>query len=518
MKDLVKKDMHWARWNEPLIYELGSKGERGIIPPQLEQGIIDAIGEAADLVPAGMLRKEAPTLPEIAQLQIVRHWTRLSEMTSATDNCIDFGLGTCTMKYSPKVNDAIVNMHQLQDLHPWQDDETTQGTLEIIYEAQEYLKEISGMDAVNVQAAAGGGSVWTNVCLIRKYQEERGFGLDKKDEIISTIFSHPCNQATGSVGGFKLVILYPDENGYPPLEEFAAAVNERTAGLILGSPDDTGIFNQDVKKWTELVHEVGGLCVLDQANANGVLGVARAREMGFDMSHFNLHKTFSSPHGSLGPGAGATCCRDFLAKYLPTPHVEFDGEKYHLNFNTPDTIGKVRSYYGNIQVVTRACAWIMSLGAQGLKTVAHTAVLNDNYVMRRLLNDVKGISLGYPHNEKRFHEIRFCWEELFQDTGLTTFDIQKRLVDYGFNQYFSSHEPFIVPNPMTPEPAETYSKRDLDEFVDALGKVSWEAYNTPEVFKGAPHKAPVSGINVEQCHSMEKLSTTWKAWKANYGE
>lgn len=516
-KQLLKERMHWANWQEPLIYELGTKGERGIIPPQLEKDIRAVVGDPSSLVPAGMLRQVAAKLPEVAQLQIVRHWTRLSEMTAGTDNCVDFGLGTCTMKYSPKINEQFVNMPELADLHPWQDEETVQGILEVLYNFQEALKEISGLDAFTLQGASGSGGVFTNARIIRAYQEERGFGLDKKDEIISTIFSHPCNQATGAIAGYKLVMLYPDENGFPDISMLKAAVSERTAGMIIGCPDDTGIYNPNIAEWCDVIHDAGGLCVIDQANANGILGVVRAREMGFDMTHFNLHKTFSSPHGTLGPGGGAAGCKDFLAKYLPAPMVSFDGARYYLDNDRPHSIGKVRSFYGNVQVCLRAYAWVMSLGAEGLRDVTHTAVLNNNYLKRRLLTEVRGMNMGYQDNDYRLHEIRFSWGKLQDDTGVGTLDVERRIVDYGLNQYFPSHEPWIVPEPMTPEPSETYSKEDLDEFVEVLKQVAEEAYSDPEMVKGAPYKAPMRLANEDQLHSMEDLITTVRVWDKKRG-
>lgn len=513
---LLKKNMKWAYWEEPSIYEYGTPGERGIIPPQLEDAVKESVGEPSSIVPAGMLRKTAPVLPEVSQLQIVRHWTRLSEMTAGTDNCIDFGLGTCTMKYSAKISEKFVNMPEMADIHPWQDEDTVQGALEIMYKTQEVLSEISGFDATSLQGASGAGGVFINARLIRGYQEDHGFGLDKKDEIISTVFSHPCNQATGSVAGYKVITLYPDEDtGYPSLEKLKAAVSERTAGMIIGCPDDTGIFNPDIKEWTKIVHDVGGICVIDQANANGIFGMTRAFEMGFDATHYNLHKSFSSPHGTLGPGGGASSCKEFLAKYLPTPMVVFDGNKYHLDYDRPDSMGKVRSFYGNVHVCLRVLAWIKSLGPEGLRMVSNIAVLNDNYIKVKLLKEVRGLSMGYADNNLRLHEIRFSWDQLNKETGCTSYDIERRIVDYGLNQYFKSHEPWIVPEPMTPEPSETYSKDDLDEFCEILKTVADECYSDPEMVKGAPYNAPVHLVKGDWLSNPEKSIMTRRAYIKN---
>lgn len=511
-RQLLKHRYHQAVWQEPLMYELGSPGERGILPPVLEKEIREAVGDVVSLVPPGMIRKEPPRLPEVGQPQVVRHYIRLSQETSGYDTSNDIARGTSTMKYSPKINERLANVPEILDLHPLQDESTVQGILEIIYKLGECLKEISGMDAFTCQPPSGSWGVFTNARMLRAYQEERGLGLDKKDEIITTIFSHPCCHAVSAVAGYKLVTLYPDETGFPNLTNLKAAVSERTAGMILGCPDDNGIYNPHVEAFCDTVHAVGGLCVLDQANANGVLGVCRAREAGFDMVHFNLHKTFSSPHGMAGPGSGPAGCTKELEKYLPVPMVAFDGKRYFLDYNRPHSIGKVSSFYGNVQVVLRAYCWIMSLGADGLRTVAETAVLNNKYLSKRLLSEVRGLAMGYPQNDKRLHEIRYSWERLKNETGVDTWSLFRRMADYGIGGYFASHEPWVVPEPMTPEPTETFSKDDIDEFAEIVKQVAEEAYSDPHFVKAAPHKRAVHLTDDDRLHHFTQLATTARAW------
>ncbi|MCZ7662861.1 MAG: aminotransferase class V-fold PLP-dependent enzyme [Thermoleophilia bacterium] len=312
----LRQGFQAVRWQEPLIMEMGTEGERGVLPPPLEPGIRAVVGDPAALIPAGLARPELPNLPELAQPQVLRHFMRLSQMTMGTDITIDLGLGTCTMKYSPKVNEFLARSPKMADLHPWQPDESVQGILEIAYRFGRMCCELSGLDAVSFQPSSGAQAIFANASIIRAYHEANGQG-DTRDEIITTIFSHPADSATPAVLGYKLIVLYPDEKGYPNLEQLEAALSERTAGLLITNPEDTGLYNPHIKELTDAVHAAGGLCSYDQANLNGIMGIARAREAGFDLCHFNLHKTFSSPHGSMGPGCGAVMVRQACAVSCP---------------------------------------------------------------------------------------------------------------------------------------------------------------------------------------------------------
>ncbi len=322
----VLRDYRAPHWDEPLIMEMSTAGERGIMVPPVEDGVHEAVGDPTGYIPAGARRSEAPALPELSQHQVLRHYLRLSQETLGMDLGSDIGEGTCTMKYSPKMHEKLVRHHKAADLHPLQDEDTLQGLLEIVYECGEYLKEISGMDAVTLQPGGGSHAVYTNACVMRAYFAARG-ELPQRDEMITTIFSHPCDAATPMVAGFKVVTVMPDHNGYPDLEAVKAAVSERTVGCMITNPEDTGIYNPRIDEYVKVIHDAGGLCFTDQANANGILGIARARDAGFDACHFNLHKTFSSPHGCEGPATGAYLVCDELAKYLPVPLVAKVGEQ-----------------------------------------------------------------------------------------------------------------------------------------------------------------------------------------------
>ena len=512
MKPIEKKPsprrFHQARWDEPVIFELSQPGQRGILMPEVEEGIRALVGDAVK-IPQSLQRKNPPDLPEMSQLHVLRHYARLSQENLGVDLNIDIGQGTCTMKYSPKVNDQLARSPKVTELHPLQDESTVQGILEVIYRLEQLLKAISGMDKFSLQPGAGSAAIYANIAMIRAYHESRG-EADRRDEVITTIFSHPSNAAAAKVAGYKVITLYPDEEGYPDLEALKAAVSERTAALLITNPEDTGIFNPKIEAFVETVHAVGGLCSYDQANANGILGITRAREAGFDLCHFNLHKTFSTPHGCGGPAAGASGVVEKLAPFLPAPTVEFDGEKYFLNYNLPDSMGKVRPFYGVTQNLLRAYAWIMSLGAQGLREVAEIAVLNNNYLMHKVLQ-IQGAGAPYAGGKRRIEQVRYSWERLSEDTGVHSEEIGYRAADFG-THYWTSHHPFIVPEPMTLEPTESYSKEDLDEYAAILRQIAGEAYTDPEVVKTAPHNSTVHRNEDEALDDPEAWAVTWRAY------
>ena len=437
---------------------------------------------------------------------------RLSQETIGTDINIDIGLGTCTMKYSPKINEQFARAPKLLEVHPYQDESTIQGILRIMYEEAEYIKAISGMDKVSLQPSGGSQAIFSNVETIRAYHEANGEG-EQRNEIITTILSHPANPGTAATLGYKVITLFPGPDGLPDLEALKAAVSEHTAALMITNPEDTGIYNDKIRQFVDLVHSVGGLCSYDQANLNGVFGITRAKEAGFDMCHYNLHKSFSSPHGCQGPAAGASCVCEKLAKFVPTPTVEFDGEKYYLDYNRPESVGKLRKFYGVPAVIVRTYAYIRSLGPDGMKQIGELSILNNNYIVKKLLT-IKGLSMPWAEGKFRMEQARLSWEELTNDTGVTTDDICRRIVDYGFQDYFASHHPRVLPEPFTPEPVETYSKDDIDEFVEAFRQIAEEAYTNPEIVKTAPHKAALATQIDESCLTeWSKFAVTWRAYK-----
>ena len=507
------RNFHQAKWDEPIIFELSNSGERGILVPEIEEEIESSIGDGLSTLPHNMRRQQAPALPELGQMQVLKHYLRLSQQNLGADLNVDIGQGTCTMKYSPKINEQLAASSKLTELHPFQDEETVQGILEILYHLDLFLREISGMDRFSLQPASGSQAILAMASIVEAYHASRDES-DKRDELITTIFSHPSDAAAAAVKGYKVITLYQNEDGLPDLGALKAAVSDRTAGLFITNPEDTGIFNPQIAEFTRTVHDAGGLCGYDQANANGILGITRAREAGFDLCFFNLHKTFSAPHGCGGPASGALGVTEQLAAFLPVPRVEYDGEKYSLNYDAPQSIGKVRDFYGSIPVMLKAYAWIRSLGSEGLENVARTAVLNNNYLFNKVLQ-IRGASAPYAKGRHRIEQVRYSWENLTNETGITTEDVTNRMVDFGFHMW-SSHHPFIVPEPFTLEPTESYTKAELDEYIAGLQKVSEEAHENPDDLKKAPHRSVVHKIDNSWLDDPQKWAVTWRAYKKKH--
>lgn len=506
---------HQARWDEPVIFELGQAGQRGILVQEVEEGIKTQVGDAMGGIPQVLQRKSSPKLPEMAQPAVLRHYDHLSQENLGVDLNIDVGQGTCTMKYSPKVNDQLARMPEMTELHPLQDESTVQGILEIMYRFEQMLKEISGLDRFTLQPGAGSMAIYTNASIIRAYHEARGES-DKRNEMITTIFSHPSDAACAKVAGYKVITLYPDGDGYPDLDALKAAVSERTAGLMITNPEDTGIFNPKIAEFTRIVHEAGGLCSYDQANANGLLGITRTKEAGFDLCHFNLHKTFSTPHGSGGPAVGATGVTKTLERFLPVPVVDYDGHTYSLNYDLPDSIGKIRSFYGVVPVVLKAYAWVMALGAAGLRLAAETAVLNNNYLMKKVLA-IRGISAPYAKGKRRIEQVRYSWQKLYEETGIHSEELGIRAADFGVH-YWMSHHPYVVPEPVTLEPTESYSKEELDEYAAIIEHVAAEAYSDPDLVRSAPHNSTVHTIDHHPFDDPQQWAVTWRAYLRKTGQ
>lgn len=504
------RNYHGARWDEPIIMEMGMEGQRGLLVPAPEAAVTDLVGLASDLIPVALKRKQSPALPELAQMQVLRHFLRLSQETLGTDLAIDLGQGTCTMKYSPKVHETLVRQPQMAELHPYQVDSTVQGLLQIIYELEQYLKELSGMDKFSLQAGSGTQAIYANVSVIRAYF--KACGDTERDEIITTILSHPGNPGAAATAGYKVITLMPDPDGLPDLEALEASVSPRTAALLITNPEDTGIFNDRITDYTDLVHSVGGLCCYDHANANGLLGIVRARDMGFDLCHYNLHKSFSSPHGSHGPGAGAQGVTENLAPFLPKPTVEFDGDQYYLDYNRPASIGKLRKFHGVPPVLVRAYAYMRSLGAEGLRLSALLSILNNAYLLKKLL-EIPGLSCPLGEGRQRIEQARFSWEELKKETGIGTDQINRRIIDYGLQTYFTSHHPRIIAEPFTPEPPESYSRDDLDHYAAVMARVAREAYEEPEKVSSAPFNSAIGEIDTEPLSNFDDFACTWRAYR-----
>ncbi|MFN8254574.1 MAG: aminomethyl-transferring glycine dehydrogenase subunit GcvPB [Bacteroidales bacterium] len=510
----LRKNFHQAKWDEEVIFQLHTPGERGILIPKAEKGIEEEIGDGLSAIPENMRRSEAPKLPEVGQMRVLKHYLRMSQETLGADFNIDIGQGTCTMKYSPKINEVIARNPKATEIHPFQDEDTVQGTLEVIYNLENMFKEISGLDRFSFQPSSGSHAILVMSSIVRKYFELKG-EEDQRDEIITTIFSHPSDAAAAKVKGFKIITLHQGPDGLVDIESLKKVVSNRTAALFITNPEDTGIFNNQIDEFTKVVHDAGGLCGYDQANANGLLGITRSKEAGFDLCFFNLHKTFSSPHGCGGPAGGAIGVTKQLQDLLPVPLVSKNGEKYRLDYDVPFTIGKTRAFYGVFPVILKAYAWIMSLGADGLKTVAEIAVLNNNYLLKNIL-EIKGATSPFTAGKRRIEQVRYSFDKMFKETGVGTHDVTYRMADFGFHMW-SSHHPFIVPEPFTIEPTESYSKAELDEYLEGLRQCSHEAYNNPEIIKSAPHQSVVHHIDYSNSEDPKKWAITWRAYLKKHG-
>lgn len=512
----VRKNFQQARWNEPIIYELSTPGLRGIIPPFVEKDVLEAAGNALSAIPENLRRKSSLDLPEIAQKQVLQHYLHLSQETMGSNISNDMSEGTCTMKYNPRLCETLVANPGFADIHPDQDPDTVQGILQIYHEFEKVVKEVSGLDKFTLQPGGGNHAVYTAASVVRKYFEDRG-ELEQRNEIITTIFSHPCDAACPATAGFKVITIWPDENGMPDLEAIRAAANEHTAAIFMTNPEDIGIYNVHASEIVEAIHSVGGLCFYDQANANAFMGVARAREAGFDMCHFNVHKTFGTPHGGEGPACGAFGCRDYLAKYLPVPTVEFDGEKYYLDYDKAESIGKVRQYIGQSAVVLKAYAWSRMMGAEGLRECAEISVLNNNYMLR-IMEQIPGVGHAFQGNGiVRQEQIRYSFEGLQEKYGIGSEDMNCRMGDYGIPWFWSSHHPWVIPEPMTIEPCESYTKEEIEEYCKVVEICAKEASETPELLKNAPYNTAMHRrVREAELDDPSKWAITWRAYKRKH--
>ncbi|HLR52883.1 MAG TPA: aminomethyl-transferring glycine dehydrogenase subunit GcvPB [Candidatus Avamphibacillus sp.] len=501
------------RWNEPIIHEIGGPDRRGMIFPHVDSNIKNQQGDIDNLIPDGMRRSAPADLPEMTEPDVLHHYLRLSQQSIGMVGINLFG--TCTMKYNPAVNEELINQSEVASTHPLQHPDTLQGTLKILYDMSDMLSELSGMDRFTFQPGGGSDASYTHACVTRNWLASRG-ELGKRDEIITTIQTHPANPATASVAGFKIITLPLGPDGYPTLESLKAAVSDRTAALMVGNPDDMGIYNPYIKEWIEIVHEAGGLCFYDHANFNGVMGRIRARELGFDACMFMLHKTFGAPKGGLGQGLGAYGCKEELVQFLPKPIVTFDGKRYGLDEEVPNSIGKVREFTGGIHILVKAYSWIRAMGADGIKEAADISVLANNYMEKRIMN-MRGVTRSHDHLKVRRMEMtRFSLQQLYEDTGVTAEDVQARMTDFGIDAFWMSHHPELIPHPFTPEAGEMYSKEELDKWMDALEVAVEEAYENPEFVRTAPHNQAVHRIVTEELDQPDKWATTWRAYKRKF--
>lgn len=464
-----------------LLLDLSVPGRRGYALPKLD---VEAI-PVADLIPESFLRESDLELPELTEPEVVRYFTQLSRKNHGVDVGF-YPLGSCTMKYNPRVNEDIAALPGFSRIHPRQPESTVQGALQLMYELDCFLAEAAGLAKTSLQPAAGAHGELTGLLIIKAYHKFKG-EAEQRREIIIPDSAHGTNPASAQMAGFIARDIPSDPRGGVDVEALKAAVGPQTAGLMLTNPNTLGLFDENIEKIAEIIHDAGGLLYYDGANANAILGIVRPGDSGFDIVHFNLHKTFSTPHGGGGPGSGPIVVSKELVDFLPDPIVEHTDGKYHLA-RPKHSIGPVKAFYGNFAVMVKAYAYIRHLGAAGLKAVSENAVLNANYVMNQLKNDYH-----LPYDRLCMHEFVLSgkWQK---EQGVSTLDIAKRLLDYGVHAptiYF----PLIVEEAIMVEPTETESKATLDAFVAAMKSIAEEAKTDPDKLKAAPTKTPVKRLD-----------------------
>ncbi len=467
--------------NQPLIFEITKEGRVGYSLPELDIPEVDL----TSLLPDGLLREELAELPEVSELDIMRHYTALSKRNHGVDSGF-YPLGSCTMKYNPKINESVARFPGFANIHPLQDEETVQGAMELMYDLQEHLIEITGMDEVTLQPAAGAHGEWTALMMIRAFHEANGD--TQRTKVIVPDSAHGTNPASATVAGFDTITVKSDENGLVDLEDLKRVVGDDTAALMLTNPNTLGLFEENILEMASIIHGVGGKLYYDGANLNAVMSKARPGDMGFDCVHLNLHKTFTGPHGGGGPGSGPVGVKKDLIPFLPKPVLVKTEEGYEFDYNRPKSIGRVKPFYGNFGINVRAYTYIRSMGPDGLKAITEYAVLNANYMMRRLQPH-----FDLPYDRHCKHEFVLSGRRQ-KKLGVRTLDMAKRLLDFGYHPptiYF----PLNVEEAMMIEPTETESKETLDAFIDAMIQIAKEVEETPEIVQQAPHTTVIKRLD-----------------------
>jgi len=467
----------------PLIFEIGSPGRKGYALPKPDV----PHKEVSSLIPRHLLRRTPAELPEISELDVVRHYVALSKKNFSVDGNF-YPLGSCTMKYNPKVNEDIVKQPRYLNLHPYQKEETVQGLLEVLYDLEKILCEIVGVDEFSLQPAAGAQGEFTGLLMMHAYHRERGHPRKK---ILVPDSSHGTNPASGALCGYQVVQVKSNTRGRVDLKDLERLLDHDVAGMMLTNPNTLGLFEDEVKAIASLIHKEGGLLYYDGANLNPLLGMARPGDMGFDIVHINTHKTFSTPHGGGGPGAGPVGVKKFLAKYLPTPRFVQEKGRVRIQNNFPESVGKLNAFYGNVGILLRAYIYIRALGKEGLLRSGQHAILNANYLLKSLEGDYR---VAYP--EMCMHEFVLSASKQ-KEAGVRALDIAKRLIDFGIHPptvYF----PLIVPEAMMIEPTESESRQTLDYFIEVMKQIAEEAKTDAKRFHNAPVSSPLQRLDEVQ--------------------
>lgn len=474
----MSRDVRALQSETQLIFEQSKSGRTGLQVPATPENL------PRYTPPAGLARESAPRLPEVSENIVVRHYTNLSTRNHHIDRDF-YPLGSCTMKYNPKINDEMSSLPGFAGLNPWQSPRSAQGALQLMWELSQSLIEVTGMDAITLQPAAGAQGEFTALLMFRAYHLKNG---NVRKRIVIPDSAHGTNPASIVLSGYGVTQLPSDENGLMDIEALKRTLDEDVAGLMITNPNTLGLFETKIAKIIDLVHDAGGLVYMDGANLNALLGIARPGDMGFDACHMNLHKTFSTPHGGGGPGSGPVAIKDKLAKFLPLPVLAKKGDQALWDWDRPDSIGSVHTFYGNFGMLVRALTYIKSLGGNGLRAISDNAIINANYLRKKL-------SPNYLIHMDRpcMHEAVFSGNNQ-KAKGVRTTDIAKRLLDFGIHPptvYF----PLIVPECLMIEPTESESKETLDEFIEVMLRIDREAGETPELLKNAPYTTPVRRLD-----------------------
>lgn len=465
---------------EKLIFEKSRTGRKGYSLPEF-----DLPAEYDSTIPDELKRKIELLLPEVSENEIARHFVKLSHLNYSIEEGI-YPLGSCTMKYNPKVNEKTASYDGFINIHPHEDEDSVQGALQLMYELGNELKTITGLQGVSLQPAAGAHGEMTGILLFRAYHKDRND--TKRTKILIPDSAHGTNPASSTISGFQIVNIKSNAEGRVDIEDLKAHCGDDVAGFMLTNPNTVGIFEKNIMEIEKLIHGCGGLMYMDGANLNALLGIVRPADMGFDCIHINLHKTFSTPHGGGGPGAGPVCVSDKLLPYLPKPQIEKKDDRFYLNNDLPKSIGKVHTFFGNFGILVRAYTYIRMVGKQGIKEISKNAVINANYLFKKLKDEFE-----VPFNEYCMHEFLITGNKQ-KKYGANTKDMAKRLLDYGFHAptiYF----PLIVHEAMLVEPTETETVEALDELAEAFLKIAKEAKENPEVLQSAPHNTPIARVN-----------------------
>jgi glycine dehydrogenase subunit 2 len=461
-----------------LVYERSAAGRKAYTLPRYDLPVPE--------VPPTLRREQPPRLPEISEPELVRHFTGLTTRNFGVDTGF-YPLGSCTMKHNPRVNEVVVRLPGFADLHPLQEEDGAQGALELMWRLQEILAEVCGLDAVSLQPAAGSQGELTGLMLMHAYFADRGED-EQRRKIVVPDTAHGTNPASVTMAGYELVQVATDPRGNVDLDDLRSKVDETTAGLMLTNPSTLGLFDEGIEEAARIFHGAGALMYYDGANLNAVCGITRPGDMGFDIVHINLHKTFSQPHGGGGPGGGPIAVRDILEPFLPVPQVVREGERFTLDSERPKSIGKVRGFTGPFGVFVRSYAYIRTYGP-ALREMSEVAVLNANYLLA-LLRDTYDL----PYDRLCMHELVLSARRLKKEHSVTALDVAKRLMDYGFHPptiYF----PLVVPEALMIEPTETEAKETLDDFADAMKAIAREAAEEPELVRSAPRSQPVGRLD-----------------------